>query len=370
VSRILTVGVDASRAFVPCPTGTETYAARVIWHLARGPHRLRLYLRAPAARALPPDAEVRLMPWPRLWTHTRLAAEVRLHPPDVLFVPAHVLPLGVRVPTVVTVHDLGHRAYPEAHTWSQRAYLEWSARRHARLATRLVADSWATRDDLVRAYGVQADRIQVAPLGVDEDMRPADDRAVAAARAAAGVAEGRRYLLHVGTLQPRKNLTRLVEAWALAAPRYPDTDLVLAGKAGWGSLDLDALAREAGLSARVRTSGYVPRRHLAGLYSGAVALVHPSLYEGFGLTLVEAMACGTPVVASRCSSLPEVVGQAGVLFDPEDVAEMGRVLDAVLGDAALRRQLSAAGRQRSALFTWERCAAQVVSAIEAAAAAA
>jgi glycosyltransferase involved in cell wall biosynthesis len=363
------VGVDASRAYSRDPTGTETYAARVIGGLQRrGRHRLRLYFRSrPPAERLPRGVEARVLIAPRLWTHTRLAAEVWRHPPDVLFVPSHVLPMGIRVPSVVTVHDLGHRAHPEAHTWAQRAYLDWSTRRHAKLATRVLVDSQSTRDDLIGWCPGCAGRVRVAPLGVDEDMVPAPAAAVTTARDAAGVPAGRQYVLHVGTLQPRKNLARLIAAWSSVCGAFPDVDLVLAGRPGWGGQDLRDLARRAGVVDRVRLAGYVPRAVLAGLYSGALALVHPSLYEGFGLTVLEAMACGTPVAAARRSSIPEVVGDAGLLFDPLDSDAIATAVRQLLSDQGLRASLARAGLARAAAFTWDRCARVAEAAIEEAA---
>lgn len=367
MSKTLTVGVDASRAFEELPTGTEHYSRRVIEQLARGRHELRLYVRRTPAGGAPAGADVRVLSAPRLWTHVALATELALRPPDALFVPAHVLPLVVRVPTVVTVHDLGHRRFPAAHTRAQRLYLEWTARRHAVRATCLLADSESTRADLSRFYGVPAERVVVAPLGVDEDMRPSSGEQVAAARAAVGLAPGRDYVLYVGTLQPRKNLARLLLAWQAVARERPDVDLVLAGKAGWGGEDLPALARRLGVAERVRFPGYVPRARLPGLYSGALALAHPSLYEGFGLTVAEAMACGTPVLVARSSSLPEVVGPAGLLVDPLEPREIAAGLQRLLGDDNLRRRLAAAGRARAARFTWEACGTAVVRAVERAA---
>lgn len=364
----LLVGVDASRAYLADPTGTETYAARVIDGLAAVTgHALRLYLRRPPLRAVPPGAQARVLPAPRLWTHTRLAWEVRRSPPDVLFVPAHVLPIGVRCPAVATVHDLGHRAHPEAHTWAQRTYLEWSTRRHARLARRLLVDSRSTADDLERHFPSCRGRVVVAPLGVDADMRPCGPEEIAAARAELGVRPNRRYVLYVGTLQPRKNLERLVTAWSLVADRWPEVDLVLAGRPGWGGHDPAAVARRLGIERRVLLPGYVPRAVLPGAYSGAVALAHPSLYEGFGLTVAEAMACGTTVLASRASSLPEVVGDAGLLFDPTDDQAIAECLQLAIEDEGLRRRLSTAGRARAALFTWTECARIVARALEEAA---
>ena len=367
--RSLVLGIDASRAFCARQTGTERYATEVIRHLvALTSHRVRLYLREHPVETPPPRADQRYLPGRRAWTHTRLFGEMWRHSPDVLFVPAHVLPVVLPCPSVVTVHDLGYLVFPDAHPRRQRIYLDWTTRHHVRHATRIVADSAATADDLVTRYRADPARLSVIHLGVDDGIRRAPPASVDALRARLGLATERPYLLHVGTLQPRKNLARLLQAFQRVAAARADLDLVVAGSAGWGDEDLPGVAEGLGLARRVHFSGYVPRSDLPALYSGAVALVHPSLYEGFGLTLLEAMACGTPVLASGTSSLPEVVGDAGLLFDPLDVGGMAAAIARVVGDADLRARLGDLGRQRACAFTWERCAAATLRVLEEAAA--
>lgn len=363
----LFVGIDASRGFGARPTGTETYTTEVVRALAASDRfRLRLYTRS-AVSDTPDGVEVSQLGPRRLWTHVGLGWEVVRRPPDVLFVPAHVLPMLTHPPAAVTVHDLGHKAFPEAHTRAQVVYLEWSMRRHARKAARLIADSQATKRDLENWYGVPPDRIAVAPLGVAARFRPAAPPAIEEARRALGLPVGRRYVLHVGTLQPRKNLLRLVRAFATMAAGESDLDLVLAGAPGWGHDDPAAEARRHGLGDRVRVVGYLDAALLPGAYSGAVATALPSLYEGFGLTAAESMACGTPVAGSSTSSVPEVIGAAGLLFDPLDVAAMATALVRLSNDAALRNGLARAALERAPEFSWNRCAAAVAAALEQAA---
>ncbi len=215
------IGIDASRATTVRRTGTETYSLRLIRSLVElgAGHRLRLYTngRPPAGLfwrgAVPADVELRAIPFPRLWTHLRLSAEMAVHSPDVLFVPAHVLPLIHPRRSVVTVHDLGYLFYPETHKTGDRRYLDWSTRWNARRATVVIADSAATKADLIRAYGVDDRKIRVIYLGRDEMLAPVrDDQALAEVRVRYGITG--RYLLYVGTLQPRKNLARVIEAFA------------------------------------------------------------------------------------------------------------------------------------------------------------
>lgn len=371
-NRAMHIAIDASRAVRARPTGTEAYS----WHLIRALHRARpeaavsLYSPTP----LPPDFlplapntsgdtrtpqqrgwQAHSVPFPRLWTHLRLNLALRRDRPDLLFVPSHVLPIGCPVAAVVTVHDLGYHYYPEAHPALDRWYLEWTTRRHARLAACVLADSQATRDDLCRHYAADPRRVRVVYPGRDERLRRVTDpTALAAVRQRYGIQGD--YLLYLGTLQPRKNLARLVEAFAAVAERV---QLVLAGRPGWLCADLAAQAERLGLGRRVILTGYVPPEDKAALLSGALALVFPSLYEGFGMPVVEAMACGVPVLTSTVSSLPEVAGDAALLVDPLSPSAIAAGMSRLVGDAGLRQTLAERGTVRAQRFSWAEAARQV-----------
>jgi glycosyltransferase involved in cell wall biosynthesis len=370
------IGIDASRATAGRRTGTENYSLELIRALARqsgeqSRYRVRLYTNGPPSperfwgESAPPGWEVRSIPWPRLWTHARLSAEMALHPPDVLFVPAHVLPLHHPAASVTTVHDLGYLHYPEAHRSADRRYLDWSTAWSARQSTAVIADSRATKEDLIRAYGVARDRIHVIYLGARRDLaRVGDTSAIAGARARYGV--GERYLLYVGTLQPRKNLARVVEAFRrlVAAGRSSGVQLVLAGKKGWLYEDLFALVRESGLEDRVLFPGYIEDADLAQLMSGAIAFVFPSLYEGFGMPVLEAQACGAAVMTGKNSSLPEVAGDAALLVDPLDVDAIAEAMQRLVDDEDLRQELVRRGYENVKRFSWEKCARETLAVLE------
>lgn len=371
------IGIDASRAAVARRTGTETYSLHLIRALLRleSGHRFRLYANVSPPEGLfwPPGAvagtEVRSIPFPRLWTHLRLSAELVVHPPDVLFVPAHVIPLLHPRRSVVTVHDLGYLHYPEAHLPRDRRYLDWSTRWSARQSVAVLADSAATKADLVQAYGIAADKVHVVHLGRDENLARVDDPAVLAqVRDRYGIAlracgDGPRYLFYVGTLQPRKNLARVIEAFArlAALPDLADVQLVLAGKQGWLYDALFAQVTRLGLAGRVLFPGYVSDDALPALLSGAFAFVYPSLYEGFGIPVLEAGACGVPVITSNTSSLPEVAGDAAILVDPHDVDAIADAMRRVLTDEALRAELVRRGHENVKRFSWEKCARETLA---------
>jgi glycosyltransferase involved in cell wall biosynthesis len=362
------IGIDASRAVADRPTGTEIYSQRVIQALlssSAGSDHYRLYFRETPPRGLFPHAEHRVIPFPRLWTHARLSWEVAWHPPDVLFIPAHVIPLLHPRRTIVTVHDLGYLYFPAAHPWQQRVYLDLSTRWNARVAAHVLVDSEITQRDLVARYGVPADKITVAYPGVDPALAPVrDPDRIAAVRARYGIAGP--YFLYLGTLQPRKNLARLIEAYALWRERHavdPAPQLVLAGKRGWLYAALFEQVERLGLAGQVVFPGYVPEAEKPALLSGALAFLFPSLYEGFGLPVLEAQACGCPVVASTTSSLPEVAGEAALLVDPVDVGAIVRALARLADDVALRRRLVAQGRENVKRFSWQRCGRVVADVI-------
>lgn len=361
-SRAPIVGIDASRAVSPQPTGTETYSLRLIQALLSlsPPWRVRLYLRRTPPEGLFPQADLRVIPFPRLWTHIRLSWEMARHPPDLLFVPAHVLPPVHPRRSLVTVHDLGYRYFPRAHTRFQRVYLDLSTRWNARAAAHVLADSEATRADLARIYGTPPAKVTVAYPGYDESLAPVREPAIlAVVRDRYGIPG--EYFLYLGTIQPRKNLARLVLAFSQLSTR---ATLVLAGRRGWLADDLFVLIRRLGLEGRVLCPGYVRPEDRAPLLSGALAFVFPSLYEGFGLPVLEAQACGCPVICSSTSSLPEVAGDGALPVHPEDIAALADAMARLESDPNLRRELVERGFVNLRRFSWERCARTVREVME------
>jgi glycosyltransferase involved in cell wall biosynthesis len=353
------VGIDASRAARAVRTGTEGYSLHLISAMLERPgeNRYRLYFDRMPSPEFPRSerAEYRVIGFPRVWTHVRLAAELVRRRPDLLFVPSHVVPLVCSVPAVVTIHDVGYLWHRSAYPPLAWMLLHLGTLQNVRAARRIVVDSRATARDLIDHFGVAPERIHVAYLGGPPVRDVVPDPEVAA-----HYRLPRRYFLFVGTLQPRKNLGRLLQAFARVTRSGGDgIGLVFAGRPAVGAADLRRQAANLGVDDRVTWLSYVPEEHKASLYAGAVALVFPSLYEGFGLPPLEAMAWGAPVIASNSSSLPEVVGSAGLLIDPYDVGGLANAMMRILDDSPLREQLILAGRERAAEFTWERCAAEV-----------
>jgi glycosyltransferase involved in cell wall biosynthesis len=299
-------------------------------------------------------------PWRRiLWEQTVLAANTRRL--DLIHGLAFAAPIASGCPSVVTVHDLSFLRFPSAFHSANRSYLSWITRASTRRAARVIAVSESTRQDVIHMIGVPAERVIVVPNGVTHEFCPADETEVSNFRRHKGLPS--HYILYLGTLEPRKNLVRLVEAYSLLASTAQTggsltiPPLVIAGGKGWFYDEIFARVTELGLGDRVLFPGFVPGEELRWWYCGADLFVYPSLFEGFGLPVLEAMACGIPTITSRASSLPEVAGDGAVLVEPEDVGELADAMRRVLSDPVFAGELRAAGLRQAACFSWTRTAA-------------
>lgn len=363
------IGIDASRAVSTQRTGTEGYAyflTRALLPLMslRG-HQARLYFNEPPPPGLfppMPDLKAVVIPSRRLWTHVRLAWELRQRPPDLFFTPAHVIPWHYAGRSVATVHDLGYHYYPQTHTWSQLAYLKWSTRHNGRVSHRLIADSEVTKRDLIHFYHVPPAKIQVVYPGIDPAVQLVTEEAEIQ-RVLQTYQVHPPYLLYLSTLQPRKNLLRLIRAYAQSGVPH---QLVIAGKKGWLAQPiLEELFRlPLEVSRKIILPGFVPEQDKSALITGATALLYPSLYEGFGFPLIEAQVCGTPVLAANSSSLPEIAGEGALLIDPLDVAAIAEGIRQLTRDPLLRYELAQSGLENARRFTWERAAEMVMAVLE------
>ncbi len=301
----------------------------------------------------------------RLWHRARIPLPVQLFtgPLDLFHSPDFVLPpVGGRIPTLLTVHDLSFIRYPATFPAQLVAYLNRVVPRSVARADHILADSEATRRDLAALWNVPGDKVTVLYSGVNARFRPVTPpAALAAVRARYGLGE-RPYVLAVGTVQPRKNYALLVRAFRAVAATQPHT-LVIVGGRGWLTEGLEAEIARQGLSERVMMPGFVEDADLPALYSAADLFVFPSLYEGFGLPLLEAMACGVPVISSDASSLPEVAATGGepaaLLLPPGDEAAWSAAMLRLLTDTAARQRLLAAGAGQAARFTWRAAARQL-----------
>lgn len=266
--------------------------------------------------------------------------------------------------TVVTIHDISYEFFPEFFSPRDRTLLSTFVPVSAKRASKIITVSNNTKQDIIERYGVDEDSIVVTHEAADPAFAQiTDERLLRRVRDEYGISDD--FLLAVGNLQPRKNLPRLVEAFAdLIQSGAIRHQLVIAGQAFWRESEIIDLVEDKHLQDHVVFTGYVPREDLVLLYNAATLFLYPSLYEGFGLPPLEAMACGTPVITSNCSSLPEVVGDAALLIDPRDTEQLAQAVAKALSSDELRRELSLRGLERAKSFSWERTARETLSVYE------
>lgn len=361
-ARPLRIAVDAT-TWAPARTGVGLYTERLLraWQrLDTGDELLLLTNRhadEPAQSGLPVLGPP--MPIRAAWLQTAMPAQLLRLRPDAAFFPNYLAPLLPlpKIPYVLTVHDLAVFLYPQTFTFKkrvlQRAALPWLVRQAAAILT----PSESTRRDTLRLLPARPQQVVTTLLAAPEDFETAPTaEEIARCRAMLGLPP--RYLLTVGTLEPRKNQVRLVRAFEQVAARYPDVQLVVAGGKGWRDDEILQTLGQTPVRDRIHSVGYVDPLALKVLYHEALALCYPSLYEGFGLPVAEAMAMGTAVLTSRGSSLDEVAAGAALAIDPLNVDSIAQALDQLLGDEVLRGNLAARGLQRSAQLSWRHTALQ------------
>ena len=423
------IGIDASRANKDHKSGTEWYSYYLIRCLAKldKHNQYILYTDEPLKGGLLdlgtdqfyeaenteeipcPDrhgwqeikspgnnfrAKVLCWPFDFFWTQGRMSIEMLLHRVDLLFVPAHALPLIHPKRSVVTIHDIGfeldHRLYgkdqmgPEsargrkllnfmvgvftkgkyqANSWD---YLRWSTEFAVKKAHSIITVSKHTKKDIIENFSAKAERITPVYNGYNSKLyrEITDQNKINDLLIKYGIEQP--YLLYVGRIEKKKNIPLLIEAFAIMRDNNKNLkhNLVLAGDASYGYDEVNYMIREFGLRAKVRMPGWVEEEDMPYLYNGADAFVFPSNYEGFGIPLLQAMASGLPIIASNVASIPEVVGEAALLFDPEYALSISKAMETILTDESLRKKLSAKGREQIAKFSWRKCAEETLAVLK------
>jgi len=352
--------------------GVETYITNLIEALAASGEANRYTLYVTRGRAGDrfagrwPHVSVRrtLPHTPFVRIPVTFPVELRRHRADLLHVQFTAPPFAP-CPVVATIHDLSFEHLPE--TFNRRSWMQLrlTVRRTARMAAHIITPSEFSRRDLVETYGIAPERVSVTLAAAAPHFRPAPPPAVAEVKRRYGI-EGD-YVLAVGSIQPRKNLVRLVRAYSdLRRRRSHDKlpQLVIVGKRAWLYGETLRAVEQSGVAPNVIFTGYAPERDLPALYTGALCFIYPSYFEGFGLPPLEAMQCGTAVVAGDRTSLPEVVGDAGLLVNPFDEDAIGAAIARLIDDKELRARLGLRGRARAALFNWTETARQTLQVYE------
>lgn len=360
--KALVISIDARAANDRVRAGVGRYCNELLRAMGplAGDDVLRIYLDAQPADCFPAiggNAEIVVLEKRRGWNQRVLGRELRRNPPDVFFAPVLQIPVLARCPVVAMVHDLAYFEFGGQFTWSTRTRGRLLARYAVRRAQHLLALSQATKNDLLDRFQISSEFVTTTLLGVSKDFHPARARDdILRLRKTYGLPD--RYVLYVGRIQPRKNIERLIDAFGSLRADVTGLQhgLVIAGDRGWMDGPIFEHARRSPAADSIHFVGHVDQNDLGPLMAHADVLALVSLWEGFGMPVVEAMACGTAVVVSNCSSLPEVAGDAALTVDPYDVDAIASAIRAVVTNDELRRDLVRRGLQRAAQFTWERTA--------------
>lgn len=356
----LRVLVDVT-TWVPGRTGVGLYTERLLRAWLALPTNDKLWMASNVGHGelhgLRVDNLGPRMPVRALWMQTAMPLQALRLKPDFAFFPNYMTPIVPTCPYVVTVHDLAVFLYPETFTFKKRVLQRLALPHLVRQAAAVLTPSESTRRDVIRLLGADASRVVAIPLAAADDFGdPPSAEITAEVRAELFLPP--RYLLAVGTLEPRKNLVRLIRAFERILPAYPDLKLVVAGGRGWRDEAIRAELGNSPVRDAIRSVGYVRPDALKVLYREALALCYPSLYEGFGLPVVEAMASGTPVLTSRGSSLDEVAAGAAIAVDPLSIDAITQGLRTLLDDPALRARLRADGLARAGRLDWHHTAVE------------
>ncbi len=355
------IGIEAERANNPAKTGVEHYAKQLILSLAKldSKNTYILYLRTKPESwflNLPKNFQLKVIPFPIFWTQLRLSWEMFVNPVEVLFIPASALPIYHPKKTIVTIHDLAWKFYPESFTWFNRTFLELSTRFAVSHGMKIIAVSEHTKKDIIKFYGTDSKKIQVVHHGYEQESTPLSELV-------SKLELPEKYILFLSTLQPRKNLAGLIEAFKKLKKENPELPekLVVVGKTGWKYEEImEKIKSNMDIVVYVN---YVSDADKFQILSHASLLVLPSFYEGFGMQILEAFAQKVPVATSNVSSMPEVAGEGAIYFEPHNTEEIKNAIKVVLTNKSLAEGLVEKGSQRLKQFSWEKCANETINAI-------
>ncbi|KKQ74668.1 MAG: Glycosyl transferase, group 1 [Berkelbacteria bacterium GW2011_GWB1_38_5] len=356
------IGIDASKAVKQFKTGTETYSIELIKALSKidSKNQYLLYAPTPIDKKLPnlkPNFHAKILPFSKFWTQIRFSWEMLLHKPDILFIPAHTLPLFFPKKSVITIHDLGFKHYPELYPPADLLYHNWAANHSIKRGFHILTDSEFTKKDILENYVIDPSKISVVWLGYDVSLfRPSQNKS-----------SNKPYIFYVGRLEEKKNIIGMIKAYAiLRQEKKIKHQFILAGRPGYGyekiKAEINALPKD--IQKDIVELGYINQEEYVKYLKNADILFFCTFFEGFGLPLIEAMASGIPVVASNTTCIPEICGKAAQLANPKNPFEMAATLSKVINDEGLKRSLISKGIVRASLFSWEKTAQKTLTILQ------
>ena len=357
------IGIDASRAVKDQKTGTEHYSEQIIHHLSKIDKKNDYILYAPNKPSsgllikLPKNFKWKIMPFPRLWSQIRLSWELKFGKPkpDVMFEPAHTIPIWYHPKSIVTIHDLGFKYYPELYTPFERFYHNWCMDFSAKHAKHIIAPSEATKKDIIKFYNINSKKITVIYHGYDR--KTFSNKNVS--HQPSSINKYKPYIFYIGRLEEKKNIQNAIKAYGILRknPKIHHK-FVLAGKHGYNYDKIKSAIcnLKSAIKKDVIELGYIGYKDIALWYQNADVFFFPSNFEGFGMPIIEAMACGTPVCASNTTSIPEIGGGAISLFDPKNPQNMAQKLEKIILDNKYKKELIKKGFKKASEFSWEKSA--------------
>lgn len=363
------IGIDGNEANVEKQVGVSVYTLNLLDYFQKKADentRFRIFLREKPKDFLPKENKLYKYCAVRgkfFWSQLFLPLNLYLpkNRVQVFFSPAHYAPRFCPAPFVVTIHDLSYFYYPKEFLKKDLYQLKNWTKYSVEKSAKVIAVSKTTKKDLMKWYQIPDEKIEVIYNGF---KKTSGNCLPHEALAKWGKLKIKNYLLYVGTIQPRKNLNALIEAFNLFQKNHPDFKLVIAGKKGWLYEEIFNLVEKLGLKEKVIFTGYVPDDELAALYKNAFCLIMPSLYEGFGLPILEAMAYSCPVISSFNSSLPEVGGEAALYFDPKNPQDLLDKINELFDNKKIKEELIEKGKNRVKSFSWEKCAQETLEVIK------
>jgi len=357
----MNIGIDASRAFIKEKTGIEEYSYQLIRNLAMmdlKSHQIFLYAKKNSVIDfnLPDNFKLKIISLNKLWTQIGLASEMMKNKPDILFVPSYTIPQTHPAKTIVTIHGLEYKYFPECYSIKERLFLELNTLFSIKWSSKIIVPSESTKRDLIKFYGVEDSKIKVVYHGV---------RSQKFIKSKVHKVKNNEFnILFVGRLEKRKNIVNLIKAFEVFKKSYElratSYKLILVGKAGFGFQEIKKAIQESFFSKDIILKNYISEAEKDELYKKADLFVLPSFYEGFGLPILEAMSYGVPVICSNNSSLPEVAGDAALLVDPNNIQEISEAMSKVFNDD-LRNKMIKKGFENVERFSWEKCARETMN---------